>query len=392
MTSRHDTYLVTGAAGFIGSAFVHMLASDEPGCRIVAADALTYAGNILNISELIESRRVIFEKADITDSDDMTRLLDRYEPKYVVNFAAETHVDRSVDSPAPFINTNINGTFTLLECCRRQRRAQLSAHATPTLTAYLQVSTDEVYGDLELGEPVHNTEAEAVLGRPVIMYGPGSFREGTPVRPSSPYSASKASADFIALSYHRSFGLPVIVSRCSNNYGPRQFPEKLIPLMINNILEGRALPVYGHGQNVRDWIHADDHCRGILAALHRGRHGEVYNFGGYSECRNIDLVRRLIATVADIAHHDAQLAAAYPAAAAASDSLISYVADRPGHDRRYAVDAAKAWRHLGWKPIVDFDSGLADTVRWYVTNRQWLSSIIDGQYRQYYQHMYLNGR
>lgn len=384
------TYLITGAAGFIGSAFVRILLADSEPKQIVVLDALTYAGNIDNIREFIEDGSIIFEHGNICDKDFVNRVLEQYEPQYLVNFAAETHVDRSVDSPEPFVTTNINGVFNLLECARLQRKAQSMGNKPQTLTTFLQVSTDEVYGDLEIGTARHDVAASAIAGRDVTMYGDDSFSEHTPIRPSSPYSASKSAADMLVLSYSRSFGLPTIVSRCSNNYGPRQFPEKLIPLMVNNILNGKALPVYGQGLNVRDWIHVDDHCRGILAALRSGKHGEVYNFGGYSERRNIDLVRDMISIVRDIASNDADLSSRYPQASLASEELISYVTDRPGHDRRYAIDAGKAHRELGWTPQIDIHEGLKDTVKWYLDNEEWVRAIVQGDYREYYNKMYEN--
>ncbi|MDE6206389.1 MAG: dTDP-glucose 4,6-dehydratase [Muribaculaceae bacterium] len=399
MSTGKDTYLVTGAAGFIGSAFVRMLAagrhdisdaaSQAPG-DIIVLDALTYAGNLDNISDLIESGAITFIKGDIRDEELVAQLLDKYEPAYVVNFAAETHVDRSVDGPEPFISTNINGVFNLLECMRRQARAQSEAGREPSLRRFVQVSTDEVYGDLEIGAEEHYPCGSLHPHRAVVTYGHDAFSESTPLNPSSPYSASKASADFLALSYFRSFGLPVTITRCSNNYGPRQFPEKLIPLMVNNVLFGRPLPVYGAGLNVRDWIHVDDHCRGILAALHRGLPGRVYNFGGYSERRNIDIVRTIIDIIAATARHDDAVADRFPAAVDASDELITFVTDRPGHDRRYAIDASCARAELDWTPQMDFRQGLEQTVRWYIDHYDWVKRIVDGEYREYYKHMYEN--
>ena len=386
-----STYLVTGAAGFIGSNFLDILVADQEDKRVVVLDKLTYCGNIMSIRHLIDSGRIEFVKGDIADRELVASLLARYEPQYVINFAAESHVDRSVDDPTPFIKSNFEGVFNLLECCRRQRSAQLASKAEPTLKKYVQISTDEVYGDLEVYAPRRGREDEAAqLGRDYEMYGEDAFTENYPLKGSSPYSASKASADLLTLSYYRSFGLPVTITRCSNNYGPRQFPEKLIPLVINNILNGKALPVYGQGTNVRDWIHVDDHARGILAAARHGKPGEVYNFGGYSEKQNIDIVKSLISIVKDAAAEMPSVAAAYPAALDASDSLITYVTDRPGHDRRYAIDALKAMTTLGWRPLVRFDDGLASTVRWYLENLNWVKSIVDGDYRDYYEHMYAN--
>lgn len=374
-----DAYLITGGAGFIGSDFVHILADERPSAKIVVLDKLTYAGNLMSISTLIESGRIVFVKGDIADKELVAGLLEKYQPAYVINFAAESHVDRSVDDPTPFISTNIDGTFNLLECCRRQRDAQIASGAETTLKKFIQISTDEVYGDLEIGSPVaFGEEIVKALGRGGIMYGEDSFVETTPLHPSSPYSAAKASADMLTLSYYRSFGMPVNITRCSNNYGPRQFPEKLIPLVINNILEGRKLPVYGKGLNVRDWIHVDDHCHGILAVADNGRPGEIYNFGGYSERQNIDIVRSLIHEVGDIAGVEQ------------GDELIRYVKDRPGHDRRYAINATKAMMELGWLPRYSFEEGLHDTVRWYLDNKPWVAATLSGEYRKYYDKMYSN--
>lgn len=373
-----NTYLVTGAAGFIGSAFVHILAADES-ARIVVLDKLTYAGNLQSLEDLIADGRIEFVKGDIADRALVSELFSRHDPDYVVNFAAESHVDRSVDDPTPFITTNVGGVFTLLECARQHIKAKQRDNACAALKMFVQVSTDEVYGDLEAEEPrLASQEVCSRVGRDVIMYGPEAFCESSPLHGSSPYSASKASGDLLALSYYRSFGLPVAVTRCSNNYGPRQFPEKLIPLMINNIVEGRSLPVYGRGLNVRDWIHVDDHSRGILAVLRKGKPGEVYNFGAYCEKRNIDIVKALIAEVAR------------QTGTSSREDLLTYVQDRPGHDRRYAIESGKAHAELGWCPQIDFESGLAQTVRWNLENRSWIENIIGGEYRSYYQKMYGN--
>lgn len=382
---RTDTYLVTGGAGFIGTNFVKLLRRKEPQARIVVLDALTYCGNVKSLAAEIESGDIVFVKGDICDADLVSKLLDRYRPDYLINFAAESHVDRSLTDSRPFFTTNIGGTLNLLDCARAQRNAQLAAGATPSLRKFVHISTDEVYGDLDTdipeGCPLPDDVA-AALGRgpKSRLYGSESFSETSPLRPSSPYSAAKASADLMVLAYHRSFGMPVCITRCSNNYGPYQHPEKLIPLMINNILARKPLPVYGRGLNVRDWIHAEDHSEGILAVAHRGRTGEVYNFGGYNERRNIDIVRLLIATVAEQSADSTGM----------DESLLTYVTDRPGHDRRYAIDAAKSMAELGWKPRIPFDQGIADTVRWYLANRQWLDDIVSGDYRTYYDKMYSN--
>ncbi len=385
------TYLVTGAAGFIGSNFLDILAADSEDKRIVVLDKLTYCGNIMSIRHLIDSGKIEFIHGDIADKELISGILDKYTPRYIINFAAESHVDRSVDDPTPFISTNFEGVFNILECARRQRKRQLSEGLTPTLEKFLQVSTDEVYGDLEIKDRIQILDSRKdLLGREYEMFGEEAFNESYPLKASSPYSASKASADLLTLSYYRSFGIPVTITRCSNNYGPRQFPEKLIPLIINNILNGKPLPVYGEGKNVRDWIYVDDHARGVLEALRNGIPGEVYNFGGYCEQQNIDIVKLLIRKVREIAMTMPEVLAAYPAAKEASDNLIHFVSDRPGHDRRYAIDASKAMTELGWRPQVLFDEGIEATVRWYLNNLDWVKSIVDGEYRLYYQHMYQN--
>lgn len=367
------TFLITGAAGFIGTNFVKMLLKDMPEARIVVVDALTYCGNIANISEEIAEGKISFLRGDITDRQFVENAVASYEPDYIINFAAETHVDRSLSDSRPFVNTNVGGTLNLLDTARK---------LGSKLLKYVQISTDEVYGDLDADIPEGRQLDEAtatLLGRQSICYGTDSFSETSPIKPSSPYSASKASADLLTMAYHHSFGLPAVVTRCSNNYGPYQHPEKLIPLMINNMLSHNKLPVYGQGLNVRDWIHAEDHARGVLAAALTGIPGRVYNFGGYNERRNIDLVRQLIAIVFEITEDPA-----------IDETLIEYVGDRPGHDRRYAIDATRSMTELGWRPVIPFGDGLRDTARWYISNRQWLDGIVSGEYRSYYDKMYSN--
>lgn len=369
-----STFLVTGAAGFIGANFVKLLTAERPDAKIVVLDALTYCGNIKSIAAEIESGAIDFVHGDIADRDLVTALLELHKPQYIINFAAESHVDRSLEDSRPFVRTNVEGTLNLLDCANRQRREQLAAGQEPTLLKYVQVSTDEVYGDLDIDAPEGMALDDAsalLLGRQATLYGTESFSEATPLHPSSPYSASKASADLLVMAFGHSFGLPVVVTRCSNNYGPYQYPEKLIPLMINNIVSGRPLPVYGQGLNVRDWIYVADHCRGVLAAALKGRPGQVYNFGGYSESRNIDLVQKLIDTVG-------------------KDAEIQYVTDRPGHDRRYAINASKAMTELGWRPTVSLAQGLQMTVDWYLANGAWLADITSGDYSTYYDKMYKN--
>ncbi|MBJ2160802.1 MAG: dTDP-glucose 4,6-dehydratase [Muribaculaceae bacterium] len=376
-TREKETFLVAGGAGFIGVNFVKYLLAHRS-ARVLVLDALTYAGNASSLAEEMENGSIDFFRADIADYDAVESILRNERPQYIVNFAAETHVDRSVDDPRPFIDTNVVGAYTMLECARRMRDEEVRQGVVPSLKKFVQISTDEVYGDLSIDFD------QPVCGR----YGHESFKETTPLRPSSPYSASKTSADVLALSYYRTFGFPVVVTRCSNNYGPYQFPEKLIPLMINNLLENRELPVYGRGLNVRDWIYVDDHCRGVLAAALDGKPGEVYNFGGLSEKRNIDIVKLLIKMVAEAVGNNPEYRALAVAPDSITEELITYVGDRPGHDLRYAIDPAKARRELGWKPEVSFEEGMAATVAWYLANRDWVKSIVEGSYRDYYKKMY----
>ncbi len=330
--------LVTGGSGFIGSNLVRLLLAERPGWKIVNLDKLTYAGDAENLADLEGHARYRFVRGDICNGELVAEIVRREGIDAVMHLAAESHVDRSILSPAVFIETNVRGTQMLLEVARELG-----------VKRFLHVSTDEVYGSL----------------------GPtGLFTEETPLAPSSPYSASKASSDLLVLAYTNTFGLPAVVTRCSNNYGPYQFPEKLIPLMIANALRDIPLPVYGDGMNVRDWIHVDDHCRGLLAALEKGRAGEVYNFGASSERHNIDIVRRVLDLVGK------------------PHSLIQFVKDRPGHDRRYAIDASKARRDLGWEARRRFEDALAETVRWYRENRGWWERIISGEYRSYYEQQY----
>jgi len=377
LSREKETFLVAGGAGFIGVNFVKYLLAHRS-ARVLVLDALTYAGNASSLAEEMENGSIDFFRADIADYDAVESILRNERPQYIVNFAAETHVDRSVDDPRPFIDTNVVGAYTMLECARRMRDEEVRQGVVPSLKKFVQISTDEVYGDLSIDFD------QPVCGR----YGHESFKETTPLRPSSPYSASKTSADVLALSYYRTFGFPVVVTRCSNNYGPYQFPEKLIPLMINNLLENRELPVYGRGLNVRDWIYVDDHCRGVLAAALDGKPGEVYNFGGLSEKRNIDIVKLLIKMVAEAVGNNPEYRALAVAPDSITEELITYVGDRPGHDLRYAIDPAKARRELGWKPEVSFEEGMAATVAWYLANRDWVKSIVEGSYRDYYKKMY----
>ena len=335
------TILVTGGAGFIGSNFIFHMLKKYSGYRIVCLDKLTYAGNLSTLSSVLEEPNFRFVRLDICDREGVFRLFEEERPDIVVNFAAESHVDRSIEDPGIFLQTNILGTATLMDACRKFG-----------VRRYHQVSTDEVYGDLP-------------LDRPDLF-----FTETTPLHTSSPYSASKASADLLVLAYHRTYSLPVTISRCSNNYGPYHFPEKLIPLMIINALDEKPLPVYGTGENVRDWLYVEDHCKAIDLIIHKGREGEVYNVGGHNERKNIDIVRLICRALGK------------------SESLISYVADRKGHDMRYAIDPTKIHNELGWLPETKFEDGIQKTIRWYLDNKPWWQEIVSGDYRNYYQRMY----
>jgi dTDP-glucose 4,6-dehydratase len=349
--------LITGGAGFIGANFARLVLSRSD-ARLVIIDKLTYAGNPANIDDVLRDQRVHFIKADIADREAMTAIFKERRPTSVVNFAAESHVDRSIDDPSPFIETNITGAFTLLEVSRRYL-AQSNESLMRTFR-FLHVSTDEVYGSL--GET-------------------GVFSETTPYAPNSPYAASKASADHLVRAWHETYQLPTIITNCSNNYGPYQFPEKLIPLTLLNAIEGKPLPIYGDGGNVRDWLYVEDHCAGILLALRNGKPGEKYNIGGGNERTNLQIVDRLCA----------EIEAVLPAPDNESlkrqgkksyFELKTFVTDRPGHDRRYAIDATKIRAELGWKPDWDFESGLAKTVRWYFDNRKWCETVLAGKYER----------
>lgn len=389
------SYLVTGGAGFIGSNYVKMLCARPDAPRVVVLDSLTYAGNLSSIDDEIKTGKAEFVHGSVCDRSLLDSLMAGIRPAYIVHFAAESHVDRSISDPGIFITTNISGTQTLLEAARQQRKTETEAGKLPSLKKYIQVSTDEVYGQLPLDIPGGETDTEitAFLERrgddPVVKYGHGTFSERTPLDPSSPYSASKASADMIALAYARTFGMPVCVTRCSNNYGPYQFPEKLIPLVINNLLQGKKLPVYGRGLNVRDWLHVSDHCRAIEAVIEKGVAGEVYNIGGFNEKRNIDLVKTLIHTAASLLQNERVLmTAASVNPDEITEDLISYVTDRAAHDARYAIDSSKIMEHTGWRPMVAFPDGIKDTVRWNIENRRWLDDVTSGEYRRYYERMY----
>ena len=338
-----NTILITGGAGFIGSNFVYYMLKKYPDYKIICVDCLTYAGNMSTLKDAMKNENFKFYKTNICDRDGIYEIFEAEKPDVVVNFAAESHVDRSIENPEVFLQTNILGTQVMMDACRKYG-----------IERYHQVSTDEVYGDLP-------------LDRPDLF-----FTEETPIHTSSPYSSSKAGADLLVLAYHRTYGLPVTISRCSNNYGPYHFPEKLIPLMIANCLNDKPLPVYGEGLNVRDWLYVEDHCKAIDLIIHNGRVGEVYNIGGHNEMRNIDIVK-LICKYLD-----------------KPESLITYVADRKGHDMRYAIDPTKIHNELGWLPETKFADGIKLTIDWYLNNREWWETIISGEYQNYYEKMYAN--
>ena len=333
--------LVTGGAGFIGSNFIYFMLKKHPGYKIVCLDALTYAGNLETLEDAMKNPDFKFVKGDITDREAVRNLFSEEKFDIVVNFAAESHVDRSIEEPEVFLKTNILGTQVLMDASKEFG-----------VKRYHQVSTDEVYGDLP-------------LDRPDLF-----FTEETPIHTSSPYSASKAAADLLVMAYYRTYGLPVTISRCSNNYGPYHFPEKLIPLMIANALADKSLPVYGEGLNVRDWLYVEDHCSAIDLIIHNGKVGEVYNIGGHNEKANIEVVKLILKELGK------------------PESLITYVTDRKGHDMRYAIDPAKIHRELGWLPATKFDDGIKMTIKWYLENKGWWQNIISGEYKDYYKKMY----
>ena len=341
------TIIVTGGAGFIGSNFIFHMMEAHPDYRIVCLDCLTYAGNLSTLAPVMDKPNFRFVKESITDRDAVYKLFEEEHPDIVVNFAAESHVDRSIENPEVFLDTNIKGTAVLMDACRKYG-----------IQRYHQVSTDEVYGDLP-------------LDRPDLF-----FTEETPIHTSSPYSSSKAGADLLVLAYHRTYGLPVTISRCSNNYGPYHFPEKLIPLMINNALQHKQLPVYGDGMNVRDWLYVEDHCKAIDMVITSGKVGEVYNVGGHNERPNIFIVKTILQYVHD--HVDEQV----------GEQLIKYVEDRKGHDKRYGIDPEKIKRDLGWYPETPFEKGIVLTIEWYLNHKEWMERVTSGAYQEYYAKMY----
>ena len=376
------TYLVTGAAGFIGSNYIKYILSRHEDIRVVILDALTYAGNFETISKDIDNERCFFIKGNICDRSLVDQLFSDYKFDYIVNFAAESHVDRSIEDPQLFLQTNILGTQNLLDAARRAWVTGKDEYGYPTWrkdVRFHQVSTDEVYGSLG---------AE------------GFFTEETPLCPHSPYSASKASADFIIIAYRDTYKMPVTITRCSNNYGPYHFPEKLIPLIIKNILEGKRLPVYGDGTNVRDWLYVEDHCKAIDMVVCNGKNGEIYNVGGHNEKQNIEIVKLTIATI----HRLMEEEPAYRQTLKKkeldengqiridwiNDSLITFVKDRLGHDQRYAIDPTKIKNELGWYPETKFEDGIVKTIIWYLNNQDWVKNVTSGDYQKYYENMYKN--
>lgn len=348
------TILVTGGAGFIGSNFVKTMLAKHPNYKIINIDALTYAGNLENLKDIDDNENYTFIKADIRARQKIDKIFETYDIDMVVNFAAESHVDRSIVEPEIFLTTNVIGTQVLLDIAKKYWNLNPKDKYCKEYkegVKFLQVSTDEVYG---------------ALGKT------GMFVETMPLMPNNPYSASKASADMIVRSYYETFGMPINITRCSNNYGPYQFPEKLIPLMINNALNNKSLPVYGDGKQIRDWLHVKDHCSGIDTVLHKGKIGEVYNIGGNNEKANIEIVKLILASLGK------------------GEELITYVADRPGHDRRYAIDNTKITTKLGWKPQYTFEEGIRETIEWYLSNVEWIANIVSGDYMGYYEGMYGN--
>ena len=350
------TYIVTGGAGFIGSNFIHYMLKRYDDIHLVNVDALTYAGNLENLASIENDKRYTFAQVDIRNNEAVKNIFSQYQPDYVINFAAESHVDRSIENPNIFADTNIMGTVNLLNAAK-----EFWACETGFLPnhKFLQVSTDEVYGSLDLDSP------------------DDFFRESTPINPHSPYSASKASADMFVMAYKDTFGLPINITRCSNNYGPYQFPEKLIPLMINNALHHEKLPIYGDGLNIRDWLYVEDHCKAIDAVSHEAQSGEVYNVGGHNEHSNKEIVEVIIEKLAKITG-DSEI----------STDLITYVADRKGHDRRYGIAPDKINHDLAWLPETSFEVGIEKTIKWYLAHLDWMQHIVEGEYQNYYKKMY----
>lgn len=365
--------LITGGAGFIGSHVVRLFVNKYPDYRIVNLDKLTYAGNLANLKDLEQKPNYVFERADICDFDTVCELFAKYDIDGVIHLAAESHVDRSIKDPFTFAKTNVLGTLSLLQAARLYWEAKPERYEDKR---FYHISTDEVYGALELTRPegVHSDISAHEV------YGDEFFTETTKYNPHSPYSASKASSDHFVRAFHDTYGMPTVITNCSNNYGPYQFPEKLIPLFINNIRHGKALPVYGKGENVRDWLYVEDHARAIDTIFHNGKVADTYNIGGFNEWKNIDLIRVIIKTVDRLLGNPK----------GTSEHLITFVTDRAGHDMRYAIDATKLKNELGWKPSLQFEEGIEKTVRWYLDNQEWMDNITSGEYERYYDDMYAN--
>ena len=369
--------LITGGAGFIGSHVARLFVNKYPDYRIVNLDKLTYAGNLANLKDVEDRPNYVFERVDICDFDRVREIMRKYSIDGVIHLAAESHVDRSIKDPFTFARTNVLGTLSLLQAAREYWDGAWDGKL------FYHISTDEVYGALELTdpegvEPPFTTTASSSEHH--LAYGRDFFYEDTKYNPHSPYSASKASSDHFVRAFHDTYGMPTIVTNCSNNYGPYQFPEKLIPLFINNIRHGRPLPVYGKGENVRDWLYVEDHARAIDLIFHRGRVADTYNIGGFNEWKNIDLIKVIIKTVDRLLGNPE----------GTSEHLITYVTDRAGHDLRYAIDSSKLQRELGWEPSLQFEEGIEKTVRWYLDNQAWMDNITSGEYEKYYDEMYKN--
>ena len=398
------TYLVTGAAGFIGSNYLKYILNNykNDDIRVIVVDVLTYAGNLGTIANEIKDERVKFEKVDIRDQKEIARIFSENEIDFVVNFAAESHVDRSIENPQIFLETNILGTQNLLENAKKAWTVSKDENGYPVYregVKYLQVSTDEVYGSLSkdydtaIDLIIDDEEVKKVVKNRTNLktYGKNFFTEKTSLDPRSPYSASKASADHIVIAYGETYKMPINITRCSNNYGPYHFPEKLIPLMIKNVLEGKKLPVYGKGDNVRDWLYVEDHCKGIDLVLRNADIYEIYNIGGFNEEQNINIVKLVIDILKEeIESNDEYKKVLKTDLQNINYDLITYVQDRLGHDMRYAIDPSKIARDLGWYPETDFETGIRKTVKWYLEHQDWVNEVVSGDYQKYYEEMYGN--
>lgn len=397
------TYLVTGSAGFIGANFLKYILKKyekKEEIKVIVMDSLTYAGNLGTIKEELKDKRVKFEKVDIRDKKEVKRVFSENDVDFVVNFAAESHVDRSIENPQIFLETNILGTQNLLESAKQSWTLGKDENGYPVYkegVKYLQVSTDEVYGSLSkeyetaIDLIIDDEEVKKVVKerKNLKTYGDKFFTEKTPLDPRSPYSASKTGADHIVVAYGETYKMPINITRCSNNYGPYHFPEKLIPLMIKNVLEGKKLPVYGKGDNVRDWLYVEDHCKGIDLVVKNGRLGEVYNIGGFNEEQNINIVKLVIDILKEeIAGNEEYKKVLKADLNNINYDLITYVQDRLGHDMRYAIDPSKIAKELGWYPETDFETGIRKTIKWYLENQEWVNEVVSGDYQKYYDKMY----